>query len=76
MKQEQIKSYADTVSVLETFYEDCFQFWMTVEKVPEPEARRLARKDIAPISKNPYNPKGWTLDSDGKKDFLRQLYKQ
>jgi hypothetical protein len=62
-------NYAKTASVVSSFYEDCFRFWLLDGKDTE-EARQLAKEDLERITTNPFSPHGQELDTKAKNDFL------
>ena len=65
-----MKNYQETMKILEKAYAERVGYWKK-QNSSTPEVN--AASDIFHLEDNPYAPKGDTLDSFAKVDFLRDL---
>lgn len=64
-------NYKETIEILEVFYKECLDYWVTQEDSID-VAEKQALKDVEVLKHNPLVPRGKKLDPKAHNDFLRK----
>lgn len=71
---KKVLSKEETKEVLEEFYDDCLNYWLTQPDSGDLEgAKALTEKDLQSVTHNPLKPSGELLNKEAKEEFIRNL---
>lgn len=68
-----LHSFKETTDILKEFYQDCYAYWLS-QGEKEGIAEGKALNDVGNVKRNPLVPDGDKLDTDAKRDFLKNRH--